>query len=115
MGAWHAKSRLMQLGYVNTLMLAPTLAATFVAKKAAEIAPGVGKSTDIHLILRDAIFPQWSPTTAKVCALYDEYEYKNAILQREAIAQLQAFLNEQKPEAQPVVAASADETEKSNS
>jgi 20S proteasome alpha/beta subunit len=32
-GAWHAKSRLMQAGYVNTLTLAPALAATFAAKR----------------------------------------------------------------------------------
>jgi 20S proteasome alpha/beta subunit len=32
-GAWHAKSRLMQAGYNNSLTLAPALAAAFLAKK----------------------------------------------------------------------------------
>jgi 20S proteasome alpha/beta subunit len=51
-GAWHAKSRLMQAGYVNTSIFAPALAAIYVAKKASEIAPGVGTTTDIHVVFR---------------------------------------------------------------
>jgi 20S proteasome alpha/beta subunit len=98
-GAWHAKSRLMQAGYVNTLGLAPALAATFAAKKAAEIAPGVGKSTDIRIVARDYIFPLWENTALKAALLYDEYENKRLALSLDAIEQLQASLNERKPEA----------------
>lgn len=114
MGAWHAKSRLMQSGYVTTAILAPALATTFAAKRAAEIAPGVGKSTDIHLVLRDAVFPLWDNTAAKMAALYDEYEKKRVALALDAVNQLQAFMNEQSPQADrtsPPIAASRSETE----
>jgi 20S proteasome alpha/beta subunit len=49
-GAWHAKSLLMQAGYVNKAIFAPALALTFAAKKASEIALGVGKETDIKIV-----------------------------------------------------------------
>jgi hypothetical protein len=42
-GGWHARSRLMQTGFVKVLNFAPALAATYAAKKAAEIAPGVAE------------------------------------------------------------------------
>ena len=52
-GAWHAKSRLMQAGYVNTTTFAGALSFTYAAKKASEISPGVGPNTDIMLVFRD--------------------------------------------------------------
>ena len=96
-GAWHANSRLMQAGYVNTVILAPALGATFAAKNASEIAPGVGKSTDIHLVLRDAIVPLWANTAERMAALYEEYETKRLALAADTINQLQAFMNKQNP------------------
>jgi hypothetical protein len=50
-GAWHAKSRLMQVGYHSKQMFNEALAAVYAAKKNGEIAPGVGTETDITLIL----------------------------------------------------------------
>ena len=44
---------MMQAGYVNTFRYYAALGVTFAAKKSAEIAPGVGKATDIHLIRTD--------------------------------------------------------------
>jgi hypothetical protein len=58
-GAWHAKSRLMQGGYINNMFFAPALAVLYAAKKAAEIAPGVGRATDIQIVLREGHFPLW--------------------------------------------------------
>jgi 20S proteasome alpha/beta subunit len=58
-GAWHAKSRLMQFGYTNMARFAPALAAVLAAKKSAEIAPGIGSNTDIHLIFKDAAIRLW--------------------------------------------------------
>ena len=81
-GAWHARSRLMQSGYTNTWNLGPALAATFAAKKAAEVAPGVGSATDIRVVLRDASFPLWDHVDAELKKIYEEYE-----LEREEIAQ----------------------------
>jgi hypothetical protein len=49
-GSSHALSRLMQVGYSSNVPYVQGLAAAFAAKKAAEIAPGVGKRTDVRLI-----------------------------------------------------------------
>lgn len=94
-GAWHAKSRMMQAGYANTSILAPALAITYAAKKSAEIAPGVGKQhTDIMLILRDAVFPLWDDVAGSLRSLYDQYEKDNVALIERAVAQLQEAVNE---------------------
>ena len=43
---------LMFAGYTNTTPFAPALCFAFGAKKAAEMAPGVGKDTDITLVFK---------------------------------------------------------------
>jgi hypothetical protein len=72
-GAWHAKSRLMQVGHTSTRFMAPALASIFAAKKNAEIAPGVGSNTDIHFILKDAVFPIWDSVAPELARLYQKY------------------------------------------
>jgi hypothetical protein len=72
MGAWHAKSRLMQNGYVNTVVYAQALSAAYAAKKSAEIAPGVGKHTDMHLVLKEGINPIMPDYFDKLESLYEE-------------------------------------------
>ena len=52
-GAWHARSQLMQTRYTNAALYYPALAAVYAAKKAADISPGVGTTTDIHIAFRD--------------------------------------------------------------
>lgn len=91
-GAWHAQSQLMQAGYVNTWHLAPALASVFVAKKAAETAPGVGKNTDIHILTRDGSFLLWPHVDKKLHALYDEYMDRRRELGAKAVAELQEFI-----------------------
>jgi hypothetical protein len=72
-GAWHAKSRLMQIGHSSARFFAPALASIFAAKKNAEIAPGVGISTDIHIILKDGVFPLWDHVPPELGKLYKKY------------------------------------------
>ena len=73
-GAWHAKSRLMQAGYVNTLGLAPALAATFAAKRQQRLHLGLVK-VPISVLLRGIIyFLLWESTAIKAALLYDEYK-----------------------------------------
>lgn len=91
-GAWHAKSRLMQSGYTSSIPLAPALAALYAAKKSAEAAPGVGKATDIHLVLNTAPFPLWPRVAGKLDELYNDYESKRTALGAEAIALLDKFI-----------------------
>jgi hypothetical protein len=91
-GAWHAKSRLMQMGYTNRALLAQALASAFSAKKAADIAPGVGEFTDVHLVMKDAYFPLWENVNDKVHELYKRVEQGLVTLALDAIKELDQFI-----------------------
>lgn len=82
-GAWHAKSALMQSGYARQKNgYHESLALIYSAKRRAEIAPGVGAKTDVHVVLRDRefglddeeikilekIYKQHSATTTKLAS-----------------------------------------------
>jgi hypothetical protein len=92
-GAWHAKSRLMQAGYTNRAIFAPALAATFAAKKSAEIAPGVGLATDINIVFKDAVVRLWPDEAAKLEDLYGQYVSDNQALTARIVGELAAFLS----------------------
>lgn len=93
-GAWHAKSRLMQVGHTTTRIFAPTLASVFAAKKNSEIAPGVGSATDINVILNDGISSLWAPTLPKLEDLYSKYQIEVAKFGKSLVDELQGFINE---------------------
>jgi hypothetical protein len=94
-GAWHARSRMMQTGYTSTLTFAHALAITYAAKKSAEIAPGVGATaTDIHLIFRDSIELLRPDVADRLKNLYDVYESDWRVLVYSNIDKLQTFMNE---------------------
>jgi hypothetical protein len=48
-GARHANSQFMAVGHHRQMSFTATLILTFVAKKRAEVAPGVGKQTDMFI------------------------------------------------------------------
>lgn len=91
-GAGHALSRFMQAGYVNSVDISRALAASYSAKKNAEVAPGVGKATDIHLVFKDNIEPLWSEIAEKLDELYAAYEKRRSELADQVVAELIAFL-----------------------
>jgi 20S proteasome alpha/beta subunit len=93
-GAWHAKSALMQAGYRNTSNFAPALAATFAAKKVAETAPGVGSHTDINIVLKDQIVRLPDSVDEKLQEIYRSYQEGWRALTFRAIDDLQGFINE---------------------
>jgi hypothetical protein len=92
-GAWHAKSRLMQVGHVNTRIFAPTLASIFAAKKNAEIAPGVGSNTDINIVLKTGISPLWDYVNPELEKLYKKYTAEVSKFGELMVDELQAFIN----------------------
>jgi hypothetical protein len=108
MGAWHAKSQLMQAGYVNTVNFAPALAATYVAKHRAQIAPGVGMATDMRLITRLGIEPILPKVFAKIEEVHQSYERDRKTRADHAITELQEYIDsgdwkeDQTPEAKSV-------------
>ncbi len=94
-GASHALSRLMQVGYVNSLPYVVGLAAAFAAKKAAEIAPGVGqRRTDLHLITKDTTEAVWPEVVAKLESLHTKYEEDHLALLRQRVQDLDAYITE---------------------
>lgn len=97
-GAWHAKSHLMQTRYSRGNFYAYALAQTYSAKRRAEIAPGVGRRTDIHLVLKDGWFRLPGETLAKLDELYDEYTSQQSKLAVESVIKLQEFINAQAKE-----------------
>jgi hypothetical protein len=92
-GAWHAKSRLMQAGHVSARMIAPTLAALFAAKRNAEIAPGVGTYTDINIVLKGGISPLWDRVGPELHRLYRKYSQELDRISNEIVAELQGFID----------------------
>jgi hypothetical protein len=95
-GAWHARSRLTQAGYVNTTPFVRSIAVAFAAKKAAEAAPGVGKETDIHILYRSGSELLYPPTQTKLNELYLEYQRGSSLLANESIKQLDAYFGDPK-------------------
>ena len=91
-GAWHARSKLMQSGYTGTFGYAAALALMYSAKRTAELAPGVGKTTDIALIFRNKIERLSPETFQNLTSLYEEYEPKAENLGLEYIGKLHSAI-----------------------
>jgi hypothetical protein len=91
-GAWHARSVLMQAKYINTSTFAPALALTYAAKKAAEIAPGVGKDTDMHIILKNKIETVTDDTMKKLDSVHGAFSRRRESLAADAIRDIQEYL-----------------------
>lgn len=93
-GAWHVKSRLMQAGYVNSLRFAQAICFTYAAKKASEMAPGVGQNTDVTLVFKDHIDRFTGDVSSKVHELFLEYKPKVYELSNQYVERFQQFLDE---------------------
>jgi hypothetical protein len=92
-GAWHARSQFMQARFVNNWGAAQAFATVIAAKKAADIAPGVGKVTDFNLIFRHEVRRIWPNMGQKLEMLYAEFEDGRNVLVNKGIEQLQEFLD----------------------
>jgi hypothetical protein len=106
-GAWHAKSLLMQAKYFNRTNFAMALSLAHSAKKRAEIAPGVGKSTDMFIVNRTG----WAPVAPELLSLVDgsylEYEKRHTELLSEQFTRLGEAFAEIAAKAQPPNASDA--------
>jgi hypothetical protein len=97
-GGWHARSRLMQLGFTNSLNFAPALSAIYAAKKSAEVAPGVGGATDIYLIFRSGIERAWPRLQERLQELFEAFRLQQDSLVLTAVNDLQSYLNNPTPD-----------------
>jgi len=107
-GAWHAKSLLMQARYFSGNNFAAALALAHTAKKKAEIAPGVGKSTDMFMVTKTGWAPVAAELQAAVEQTYEEYDKRYSELLAEQYTRLaEAFkevaekAKQQLPAAEP--------------
>ena len=91
-GSGHAKSLLMQAGYTNIGRLAPAVSLLYGAKRAAEAAPGVGRATDIQVIMRHGRFPLWPDFQRRLEDLYNEYRSGIERLAWDSIMKLNDYL-----------------------
>ncbi len=88
-GAWHANAQLMQAGYTKRTLYFSGLAIAFAAKKAADIAPGVGdKFTDVNVIFRTGPEPLIQYQRDKLEEIYKDFIEKRAELARLSVKEL---------------------------
>jgi hypothetical protein len=109
-GSWHANSAMMLAGHTPNTPIPRGLLNVCIAKKRAEVAPGVGPETDTFVVtnslggyseLRDAI-------RERVFKVFREYMKKNDRADKNAAESLDAFIQEiistPKPESEPQTA-----------
>jgi hypothetical protein len=99
-GAWHAKSQLMRAGYSNQWTYAPALALAYTAKTAAEVAPGVGKETDMYVVNRLGWMPVLPELKNKIVELHEEFDKIRLSAAQDAILKLNKYLGEVKTSEQ---------------
>jgi len=95
-GAWHARSRLMQGGYFNRMPYLRALAMTYAAKKAAEVAPGVGRTTDVHIVFKTGIETLTPAIQRKLDALFEEYQADVREVGNRTIDKLNSFVSDKR-------------------
>jgi hypothetical protein len=91
-GAWHAKANLMQAGYVNTLFFPAALGLSYAAKKASEVAPGVGDNTDVSIVFKDRVEPLRQDLADALPELYKSYAERRQKLSLDALFELRDFI-----------------------
>lgn len=96
LGAPYASSQFMSAQYTNRWPFLPALLLSYSAKKRAEVAPGVGIATDMHVITRDDISPVYPPLFEKLEEIYKASEVRRAVAFSEDVGALDAVLKESK-------------------
>jgi len=92
-GSWHARSRLMQSGYVNIVGYSKALTETFAAKKAAETAPGVGNITDAVLVTKDECAPIGEDILGKTLEIHESKVRQVADIELNSVEQMQSHID----------------------
>jgi hypothetical protein len=80
-GAWHASSYLMQSGYSNRVFYYRAISSAFIAKKAADISPGVGANfVDVNVLFRSGPERLVVEQHDKLEEIYKDYAAKRGAL-----------------------------------
>jgi hypothetical protein len=91
-GAWHAKSRLMQAGYWSSLYFPAALGLVYSAARAAEVAPGVGGQIDIAIVFEDHVEELRPDLAAELPKMYKRYDDSVKQLSLNSILELKDFI-----------------------
>jgi hypothetical protein len=84
-GRPHANAQFMLRSYVNNWGFYPALLLAYGAKKSAEIAPGVGATTDLTLITRDGTTRIFGKQLSLIEKTYAAYRKKMTAIEKAAI------------------------------
>ena len=98
-GSTHAESQFMLNGYSRVVPQEEALWLTYMAKRKAEVAPGVGKITDLFCISQqDRAFKSLNELTEKLNfgAIYDEFTNKQNRAYQEAQGKVKPLLETMK-------------------
>jgi hypothetical protein len=98
-GEEHAAGEYMSYAFTNRWPLYPTMALTYAAKRRAEIAPGVGKTTDMFLINKFGWQRVDQATQDKLTALYDDNEKKKREIDQTTVNDLLEFAKSTIPQS----------------
>jgi 20S proteasome alpha/beta subunit len=90
-GSEHANSEFMIRSYVNTWQYYGTAGVSFAAKKRAEIAPGVGKQTDMTLITKNGISHFPPDRVEKMNAIYERVHKQKQKIDQKALEEFMKF------------------------
>jgi 20S proteasome alpha/beta subunit len=97
-GSWHARSKLMQLGYVNNGNYGKAVTDVFTAKRAAEIAPGVGKLfTDTALVFKSGVEQIRADVYQKLEEIYAINSSRHQNIDQEAVDLLNKYIGTLSP------------------
>jgi hypothetical protein len=93
-GAWHAQSQLMYAKYDSRWEFNQALLITYIAKRRAEVTPGVGAVTDMFAIdSRGLSLLKWE-ITEELDRIYDSINKEQANLMDDSYADLKTVCNE---------------------
>jgi len=82
----------MQFGYINSHALPTAIVVGYAAKKAAEVAPGVGENTDIRIVFRDHSEELRADVGDKLYELFLEYKEKAHKLGLDCIEEMHEYI-----------------------
>ena len=118
-GAVHAVPYLMAHGFWNGWPYYDALLMTYAAKKQAEIAPGVGKATDMLFISRDNVFTLYDGLAQSLEKLYPRHQKRIRNAERTARNQLitleQEYVAKHPPKPQIPATSPQDESKEASS
>lgn len=93
-GAYHANSQFMFSGHTRFRGIPETLSLSFLAKKRGEVAPFVGKTTDMFSISEKGFFPIVPSVIGELEKIYRHYERRIDRVNLSSVARVKKYLDD---------------------